>query len=64
MLLWSEEKEGGHSDGGESIATEEGKSKKKTYFEVHIVPLHYTQELLNEMTSILGCKADHVNVSE
>lgn len=56
-----EEKESG-TDGGEGIATEEGESTMKTAFEVEGVPLHYSLELGNTMTSILSLQDHHFSV--
>lgn len=60
MLSTAREKVKSDSDGGEGIATNVDKDRKKAIFEVEGVPMHYTREVENMMTGILSRKGHHI----
>lgn len=64
MLAKTRGEEVSYSYGGEGIVTEDGKSKKNTFYEVKGVALYYTREKENSLTSNLSFKAHHDNICE
>lgn len=63
ILSGAKGKENCGSHGGEDIATKDGEDKKAV-FEVQGVPLRYTREVGCMMTSILGSRADQIDIFE
>lgn len=64
MVPRAKEREDSDSDDHEGNATSEGEAEKKAFFMVESVPLHFTRELRNLISSNFSRKAHHVNVCE
>lgn len=64
MMSKTENHEDSDGDGGDGIATEEGKGKKKAVIEVEGDLSHYSREAGNIMTNIPRSEAHHISVCE